>query len=259
MESSASATTASRCRGRGCSRRGAGELNPEGVAFYRALLEGLRERASARSSRCTTGTCLRRSRMPAAGRPARRPSVSRTTPRRTVARSGTSRTTGSPSTSPGARVPRLRRAPTRRAKDWRLRSRPPTTSTSPTGSPSRPSAPSNRLAASGISNIVTDIVPLSDSGRGLAAADRAGCDEQPDLPRPGLPRRLLRRACANCSSPSACSAVIETVTCRSSPRRRLRRREPLPAGRRAGITTTGRTCGWPNIRPNPRRPRSAGR
>jgi beta-glucosidase len=59
--------------------RGEGDLNPEAVTFYRALLTGLRTRGITRSSRSTTGTCRNRSRMPGAGRCGRPLSGSPTT------------------------------------------------------------------------------------------------------------------------------------------------------------------------------------
>ena len=68
--------------GRGCSRPGAGPVNPRGPGLLRpARRRAARARASSRGRRSTTGTCRSRWRTPAAGRRATPRTGSPTTPR----------------------------------------------------------------------------------------------------------------------------------------------------------------------------------
>ena len=90
-------------RGRGSSQTGAGRAQPGAVAFYRAPAGSSTSWASARSSRCTTGTCPRRSKTPAAGPRRDTASASPSTRDSSSARSATCAPTGSRSTSRGAR------------------------------------------------------------------------------------------------------------------------------------------------------------
>ena len=168
------ATTGCRCRGRGSSRRGRARSTRRGSRSTERCLSACATAASVRSSRCTTGTCRSRSRMPAAGRCGRRPSASPSTPRARSSALGDLAddwiTLNEPWCSAflgyGTRAPRA--GPQRLSARGRRRA-PPQPRARPGGRRDPRRAARRRV---GIANIVTDIRPRTDAVEDLAAADR---------------------------------------------------------------------------------------
>src|SRR5690606_4231426 len=137
--------TGCRSRGRGCSPPAAARSTPRASPSTATCSTSCAPGGSPPSSRCTTGTCRRSSRTPAAGRTGRPPTPSPSTPGSWPVSWATGWRCGSPSTSRGARRSSATPpASTHRAAPSRVpRSPRRTTSTSPTGWRAGPAGPSS--------------------------------------------------------------------------------------------------------------------